>query len=87
MESTKMMTVRLPEELEQRVQRVAMTENRTKTQVIHQALEVYLQAHETQKTAYDLGEDLFGQHGSGSGRLSTHYKQQLKEKLHAKYAH
>ena len=39
-----MLTVRLPQELEDRLKQIAASEKRTKAQVIRAALEVYLQA-------------------------------------------
>lgn len=82
-----MITLRLPEKLEKRVNQIAVTEKRTKTQIVRQAIENYLHVHDTQKTPYELGEDLFGRHGGGNSRLSTDYKKKLKEKLNAKHAY
>ena len=80
-----MLTVRLPQELENRLKQIAATEKRTKTQLIPRAaLEVYLQAKQDDKSASELGEDLFGRHGSGHGQLSTSYKSLLKERIGAK---
>ena len=79
-----MLTVRLPQELENRLKQIAATEKRTKTQLIRAALEVYLQAKQDDKSASELGEDLFGRHGSGHGQLSTSYKSLLKERIGAK---
>jgi predicted transcriptional regulator len=79
-----MLTVRLPQELENKLKQIAATEKRTKTQVIRAALEVYLQAKQDDKSASELGEDLFGRHGSGQGQLSTSYKSLLKERIRAK---
>lgn len=79
-----MLTVRLPQALEDRLKQTAAAEKRTKTQVIHAALEAYLRAQRSQKSAFELGEDLFGRHGSGTGDLSTTYKRVLKERIRAK---
>ena len=82
-----MLTVRLPEDLEQEVNRIASTEHRTKTQIIHEALTQYVESRRNQRSAYELGEDLFGNHGSGDAEHSSGYKGRLKEKLRAKHAH
>ena len=79
-----MLTVRLPQELEDRLKQIAASEKRTKTQLIRAALEIYLQARQGRKSASELGEDLFGRHGSGHGQLSTGYKSLLKERIRAK---
>jgi hypothetical protein len=79
-----MLTVRLPQALEDRLKQTAAAEKRTKTEVIRTALEVYLQAQRGKRSAFDLGEDLFGRYGSGNGNLSTTYKRILKERIRAK---
>jgi hypothetical protein len=79
-----MLTVRLPQALEDRLKQTAAAEKRTKTQVIRAALEAYLQAQRGQSSAFELGQDLFGRHGSGNGNLSTTYKRLLKERIRAK---
>ena len=79
-----MLTVRLPQALEDRLKQTAAAEKRTKTEVIRTALEVYLQAQRGNRSAFDLGEDLFGRYGSGNGNLSTTYKRILKERIRAK---
>ena len=82
-----MLTVRLPEDLEQEVNRIASAEQRTKTQIIHEALTQYVETHRNQRSAYELGKDLFGNYGSGDSGPSADYKSTLKEKLRAKHAH
>ncbi len=81
-----MLTVRLPEELEKRLKQVATAEKRTKAEVIRAALESYLQSRRDAKSAYELGEDLFGRHGSGRHDLSETYKRELTERIRAKHA-
>ena len=82
-----MLTVRLPEDLEQEVNRIASAEQRTKTQIIREALTQYVESHRNQRSAYELGKDLFGTYGSGDTERSSGYKGKLKEKLRAKHAH
>ncbi len=79
-----MLTVRLPQELEGRLKQIAASEKRTKAQVIRAALESYLQARQGDKSASELGEDLFGRYGSGNGELSTSYKSLLRERIRVK---
>lgn len=81
-----MITVRLPEDLEREVTRLASTENRTKTDIVRDALTRYLEHHQPQSSPYALGKDLFGTYGSGEKDRSRTYKRQVKERTHAKYA-
>ncbi|MGE4398689.1 MAG: ribbon-helix-helix protein, CopG family [Campylobacterales bacterium] len=84
-----MLTVRLTDELEHRLDSFARSEHQPKSQVVKDALLFYFENKEEAKkqTAYTLGKELFGKYGSGDGKLSTNYKEKLKEKLHAKNAH
>lgn len=79
-----MLTVRLPEEIEQEVSRLAHEEQTTKTQIVRHALERYLESQRNQRSAYELGESLFGKHGSGESDRSATYKQRIREKIGAK---
>jgi Arc/MetJ-type ribon-helix-helix transcriptional regulator len=79
-----MTTVRLPIEIEQKLEILSRTRHKSKTEVIKEALEnLYFQA-ESEKGSYELGEDFFGIYGSGNGSLSVDYKKLLKGKLNAK---
>ncbi len=84
-----MLTVRLSEELEHRLDGYARDQRQAKSQIVKDALVFYFENKEVaqKKTAYMLGKELFGKYGSGDGSLSTDYKEKLKEKFHAKNAH
>ncbi|MCK9491812.1 MAG: hypothetical protein M0Q24_06960 [Sulfurimonas sp.] len=82
-----MLSVRLNNTLESQLQVVSNQKHLSKSQVIKDALVYYfdmLQKESNQKTAYELGSDLFGKYSSGDGTLSTTYKQKLKDKINAK---
>lgn len=80
-----MLTVRLPEDLERELDRLAAEERTTKTQIVRLALERYMAVHRDRKSSFDLGEDLFGRFGSGDGTLSGTYERRVREKLRAKH--
>ncbi|SLM17364.1 CopG-like domain-containing protein DNA-binding [uncultured spirochete] len=80
-----MTSVRLPTDLERKLEMVARKKRTSKTNVIREALENLFTQEETEKDSYELGEEYFGKYGSGDGSLSTTYKNKLKEKLHGKY--
>ena len=82
-----MSSIRLPVELERRLNRVAETTRTSKSKIVREALSRYLEAVDSSATPFDLGKDIFGQVGSGRKDLSTTYKRTLKEKLSAKHAH
>jgi len=82
-----MLAVRLPESLENELNLLSKRTSKTKTEIVKDALKLFFEtkAKEEQKTAYELGKDMFGRYGSGEGDLSATYKQKLKSKLHDKY--
>ena len=82
-----MTTLRLTHEMEEALKIISEQEERSKSDIIKQALTEFLDRCSNSKSAYDIGRDLFGLHGSGQKNLSRDYKKLLKEKLHAKHAH
>ena len=80
-----MTTVRLPMEMEQKLEILARRKHKSKTDLIREALEKFLFQEESEKDSYELGEEYFGKYGSGKGTLSTTYKAGIKEKINAKY--
>jgi len=81
-----MLAVRLPKDLEKNLLNYAKKHNKTKTDVVKEALNLLFKMQEEKsKTAYELGKDLFGKYSSNQQNLSTDYKRKLKEKLSAKY--
>ena len=85
-----MLSVRLEDAIENQLNFIAQQKHLPKSKIIKEALLHYFEIlkHESkQKTAYELGSELFGKFESGKGNLSTTYKQKLSDKLHAKNAH
>jgi len=82
-----MITIRLPEDEEARLKRISTAENTSKSEIVKRALRSYFNDYFQKATPYDLGKDLFGKYGSGSGNLARDYKKIIKEKLNAKSSH
>ncbi len=82
-----MVAVRLSDELESKLENFATSYEKTKTDVIREALDLYFKIKkEEEKSSYEIGKELFGRYGSKDGNLSQNYKRRLKEKLHEKYS-
>ena len=79
-----MIAVRLPETIEKKLNNYAKAHNKTKTDVVKEALNLYFKKDDKKQTAYEIGNELFGKYSSGRDDLSTTYKQKLKEKIRAK---
>jgi len=79
-----MTSVRLPSEIEQRLQLVSQSRHISKSEIIKVALERFFEADVDEKDSYELGKDLFGRRGSGNS-FPRDYKQEVKEKIRAKH--
>ena len=78
-----MITLRLDPKLEQAVNHTAKNLGLTKSELIRQSINDYL--NKLQKpNAWEVGEDLFGKYSSGLGNLSTNRKELMKRKIKAK---
>jgi Predicted DNA-binding protein with an HTH domain len=80
-----MTTVRLPLEIEQKLEILSHNTHKSKTDIIKEALENLFLTSENEKDSYELGIEYFGKYGSGEGNLSKEYKHILKDKLNVKY--
>lgn len=79
-----MTSVRLPKEIEQKLDSLARQKQKSKTELIRLALERFFSEEESERDSYELGECFFGRYGSGDGTLSTTYKRRLRERINAK---
>ena len=77
-------TARLPIDTRNRLNDLARTKKKTKSQIIVEALEMYYKQEEEQIDSYALGLPYFGKYNLGPGDLSVTYKQRIKEKLRAR---
>ncbi|MDR0324173.1 MAG: ribbon-helix-helix domain-containing protein [Treponema sp.] len=77
-------TARLPPDTRNRLVALARVKNKTKSEIIIEALEMYYKQEENEIDSYTLGLPYFGNHSLGDGDLSTTYKQRIKENLRAK---
>ena len=82
-----MISLRLPSNLEDKLNKISKDENISKTEIIKQALISYMKEYSRKQNPYELGSELFGKYGSGNRNLSKDYKKLLKEKFHEKYSH
>ena len=80
----KMFSVRLPEELEKKLNILSKEKNTTKSEIVKEALAQYIAVNSEKLVSYDLGKEFFGRYGSGDDNRSETYKKKLKEKFHGK---
>ncbi len=78
-------TVRLPLPLEKELARAASRKRVSKSQLIRDCLQAFLNAENETPLAWELGKDLFGKVGSGRSDLSQNRKQIVRDKLNARH--
>jgi Arc/MetJ-type ribon-helix-helix transcriptional regulator len=78
-----MTSVRLPAELEEKLEMLSLSKHKTKSEIIKEALELLLDTENQKKDSYALGREYFGRYGSGGS--SESYKDRVKEKIRAKH--
>lgn len=81
-----MTTVRLNEEILNKISTLIKVEKTTKSEIIKKAIIEYYNQHTRDINPFELGKDLFGRYGSNEA-ISDNYKIKLKEKLHEKHSH
>lgn len=82
-----MLNIRLDEELERKLELLRKKKGISKTDLVKEALNQYIDEETSQLSAFELGKDLFDAEEGGSPEGSKNYKDQLKEKLHGKFSH
>lgn len=82
-----MLNVRLSKDQEKKLNDYCYLKDISKSQVVKEALAMYLSSNHTNKSPYELGQDLFGKERSGESNKSVTYKESLKKKLNEKYPH
>ena len=76
-----MKSVRLPKELEEELETLSSTTNKSHSLIIREALVEYIAKEKSHRNPYDTGKSYFGKHGSGDGDRSVTYKSRIKEKI------
>lgn len=77
-------TIRLDPELQEAVDRVAQAQGLTRSELVRECLQHYLEQQQKRPTPWELGKDLFGKHASGRSDLAVNRKAILREKMRAR---
>ena len=81
------LTLRLDGNLERQLAIAAQKVGVSKSELVRQCLTEYLDSRGDSRTAWKLGKNLFGRHGSGRTDLAASAKRIAREKAHAKTSH
>ncbi|GHV90155.1 hypothetical protein AGMMS50268_06580 [Spirochaetia bacterium] len=80
-----MISARLPDELEQLLGSASRAKHMSKSDMVKEALEQYLGQDVEYQDSFNIGEEFFGQYGSGDGYLSQNYRETLRDKISARH--
>jgi predicted DNA-binding protein len=78
-------TARLPMETRNRLVVLSRAKNKTKSQIIIEALDMYYEKEENEIDSFTLGLPFFCKYDLGDPDLSTTYKERVREAICAKY--
>ncbi len=81
-----MISLRISEELERRLDQAARAESKSRSEVIKDSIYYYLDRLENRPTAYQLGEKYFGLFASGRGDLSVNHRSIIAERIRKKHS-
>jgi predicted transcriptional regulator len=82
-----MRSVRLPEEVDKKLETLANQKNVSRSIIIKEALVEYMAKEEKYNQPYEAGAQYFGKHGSGEKDRSVTYKSRIKDKIRDKRTH
>jgi len=77
-------SARLPISTRNKLLVLSKHKNKTMSEIIIEALDMYYEKEEEELDSYTIGLPYFGKYNLGDGDLSTTYKQRIKEKLRAR---
>ncbi|HOW74991.1 MAG TPA: ribbon-helix-helix domain-containing protein [Candidatus Competibacteraceae bacterium] len=78
-----MTSVRLPNDIKEKLQMLSISRHKSKSDIIKEALELFLKTENEEKDSYEIGKELFGRFGSGGNDVD--YKTRVKDKIRAKH--
>jgi len=78
------LSLRLEKELAKRLETAASARGVSKSELVRQCVQRYLDEDEQAPSAWEMGRHLFGKHGSGRSDLSENCEEILREKFGAK---
>lgn len=76
-----MISLRLPPDLERELNILSKETGKTRTDIVEESLVSYMDKYSAEKSAYELGKDLFGTGNYEDESLAVNRKRILKEKI------
>lgn len=79
-----LVTIELPVEIQFKLEQLSISQNKTKSDIVRESLNLYFNNMRNLRSPFELGKDFFGKYGSEHGDLSVNAEKILRSKLSAK---
>lgn len=79
-----MISLRLSPDLERKLDSLAKSKGKSRSEIVKESILEYMENHSSEKSCFQLGEDLFGKHSSENIGLSKNRKKILADLLKGK---
>ncbi|PKA16420.1 ribbon-helix-helix protein, CopG family [Leptospira haakeii] len=76
-----MISLRIPPDLERQLDSFAKSKGKSRSEIVKESILEYIKNHSSNKTPFELGEDLFGKHSAKDGKLAQNRKSILNKVL------
>lgn len=80
-----MISLRLPQELEDKLAEISSIEKKTKTDIIKESILLYIKEREAAVSPYELGKKYFGKYHSGQTDRSVNHRDIIRNKIKNKH--
>ncbi|MBU45569.1 MAG: transcriptional regulator [Spirochaetaceae bacterium] len=80
-----MISLRLPRELEEKLTRLSALEKKTRTEIIKESLQMYIESRDDRKSAYELATRHFGQSTGRGNQGSVNHQEVVRRKIKRKH--
>ncbi|TGM58648.1 ribbon-helix-helix protein, CopG family [Leptospira adleri] len=79
-----MISFRIPPDLERKLNSFAKSKGKSRSEIVKESILEYIRNHSSNKTPFELGEDLFGKYSADNAQLSKNRKNVLREIINGK---
>jgi RHH-type transcriptional regulator, rel operon repressor / antitoxin RelB len=80
-----MISLRLPSELEEKLDEISSIENKTKTDIVKESLHLYMQSRQSEVSPYNLAQKYFGHSVPDSADSSVNHSEIIRNKIRKKH--
>ncbi|WP_367899190.1 ribbon-helix-helix protein, CopG family [Leptospira sp. WS58.C1] len=76
-----MISLRIPPDLERKLDSFAKSKGKSRSEIVKESILEYIKNHSSNKSPFELGEDLFGKYSANNQKLAQNRKSVLNKAL------